>query len=221
MQYSIFAAIALLCHFHALGGAPTGGAPMGGAPTSKRGNLTVILQEINSHLHDLDFCAHGQKVEIDILQEKITSLEKEITQVQEVAKAGGTSSQKLASSQMGSLETRLSELEKEQVGITSDLKLLKQHIEKNGIALSACQTKLGDFEKHLSADITSLKKSIQSMVSLLQEEEEGVETYSVKPGDSLGKIALKHKIPVETLKKTNQLTTDTIFVGQKLRLPNP
>jgi hypothetical protein len=42
--------------------------------------------------------------------------------------------------------------------------------------------------------------------------------YAVKPGDTLSAIAVKHKTTVDSLKRINQLKTDTIQVGQKLKL---
>lgn len=42
--------------------------------------------------------------------------------------------------------------------------------------------------------------------------------YNVKPGDTLSDIAVKYKTTVDSLKQLNQLKTDTIRVGQKLKL---
>ncbi|WP_227394362.1 C40 family peptidase [Jeotgalibacillus aurantiacus] len=42
--------------------------------------------------------------------------------------------------------------------------------------------------------------------------------YIVKSGDTLSKIALSHKISLAELKTINGLTSDIIFVGQKLKL---
>lgn len=45
-------------------------------------------------------------------------------------------------------------------------------------------------------------------------------TYTVKPGDSLNKIAAKYGIKTSKLKSNNKLKTDTIRVGQVLSLSN-
>jgi hypothetical protein len=42
--------------------------------------------------------------------------------------------------------------------------------------------------------------------------------YAVKSGDTLSAIAVKYKTTVDSLKRINQLTTDTIRIGQKLKL---
>jgi LysM repeat protein len=44
------------------------------------------------------------------------------------------------------------------------------------------------------------------------------EIYIVKPGDSLSKIAARHKLTVHDIKAANGLKSDLIIVGQKLRL---
>ncbi|KIL49870.1 LysM peptidoglycan-binding domain-containing protein [Jeotgalibacillus soli] len=41
-------------------------------------------------------------------------------------------------------------------------------------------------------------------------------TYQIKPGDTLGRIALNNKVTVANLKKWNNLSSDRIFAGQSL-----
>jgi LysM repeat protein len=48
---------------------------------------------------------------------------------------------------------------------------------------------------------------------------DSADTYVVKSGDSLSKIASDHKTTVKELQKLNNLTTTQIKVGQKLKLP--
>jgi LysM repeat protein len=44
------------------------------------------------------------------------------------------------------------------------------------------------------------------------------DVYAVKPGDTLSAIAVKYKTTVDSLKRINQLKSDTIQIGQKLKL---
>ncbi|MFP5114132.1 LysM peptidoglycan-binding domain-containing protein [Bacillaceae bacterium C204] len=46
-----------------------------------------------------------------------------------------------------------------------------------------------------------------------------VTDYIVKSGDTLGKIALNYKLTITDLKTLNKLTSDNIYVGQKLKVP--
>jgi LysM repeat protein len=45
--------------------------------------------------------------------------------------------------------------------------------------------------------------------------------YTVKPGDTLGRIARRHHTTVRAIKAANELRTDRILAGQKLKLPAP
>jgi LysM repeat protein len=47
----------------------------------------------------------------------------------------------------------------------------------------------------------------------------GEQTYSVKSGDTLTKIASQFGVTVKSLRSENNLTTDKIKVGQKLKIP--
>ncbi len=47
-----------------------------------------------------------------------------------------------------------------------------------------------------------------------------LKSYRVKPGDSLEKIAKRHKISLESLKKANSLSDDRIMIGQDLQIPD-
>lgn len=49
--------------------------------------------------------------------------------------------------------------------------------------------------------------------------DKNVKVYTVKSGDVLGTIALRFGIKVADIKAANNLKKDTIFVGQKLKLP--
>jgi len=45
--------------------------------------------------------------------------------------------------------------------------------------------------------------------------------YTVKPGDTLGKIARLHHTSSQKLKALNDMKTSTIKIGQKLKVPAP
>ena len=53
----------------------------------------------------------------------------------------------------------------------------------------------------------------------VNEDTSGGQVYTVKSGDTLIKIATDHKVTVKLLRSANNLTTDKIKVGQKLKIP--
>ncbi|NGX54899.1 MAG: D-gamma-glutamyl-meso-diaminopimelic acid endopeptidase CwlS [Chlamydiae bacterium] len=153
----------------------------------------VALQEFRISLQQYSYDLHSHKTEIDILHEKLQNLESSITSFKRELGQKGQSS---------SLESRVASLEKNHQTVVGDLKQLKSHI-------NDASSKLVSLEKQL-------KGSLNSVVSLLQPGG-GEDHYTVQDGDSLGQIALNHKISIKRLKELNELQNDRIFVGQKLR----
>ncbi|MCC5832386.1 MAG: LysM peptidoglycan-binding domain-containing protein [Chlamydiales bacterium] len=185
---------------------------MSGALFAAPHHESVALQEMRVALDQVGYQIHSHQVEIDLFQERLARLEKSVEGFGRQLKQG---------SQDRTLEGRLAKLEKAHETLISDFKSLKGHLNETNSSLSACQTKLSQIDKQLSSDIKGLKSSLESMLSLLQKGEGASPTkiYVVKPGDSLGQIALDHRTDTRTLKQLNNLSTDTIYPGQKLSLP--
>lgn len=47
----------------------------------------------------------------------------------------------------------------------------------------------------------------------------GAREHYVAPGDSLWKISNTYKVPIESIKAANNMTTDTVVLGKKLIIP--
>jgi len=43
--------------------------------------------------------------------------------------------------------------------------------------------------------------------------------HVVKRGESLSEISIKYNVTIRSLKATNNLTQDTVYVGQKIKIP--
>lgn len=168
----------------------------------------LAIQELRLGVDQMSYRVNSHQVEIDLIHERMRTLEASF----EKLKAGLTSTK-----QNQSFEERLSKVEKMQELLLADLKMLKTHQNETSTVMTTCQTKITALEKQLTSDIQSLKASLQSMIGLLQGES-ATSTYTVRPGDSLGQIAHDHKIDMATLKKLNNLSTDMIYPGQKLRV---
>ena len=159
---------------------------------------SMAVQDLKIGLSELSYKMHGQEVELNLLLERLNTLEK-----QQPAHSSPS-------------DSRLANLEKAQKALSSDFQSLKKYIESTNSSLVKCQKKLSEIDGKLTGEIKSLKSSLHSMLALLQGEAEDL--YAVKPGDSLGQIALDHKISTKSLKELNQLKNDTIIVGQKLKI---
>jgi LysM repeat protein len=170
---------------------------------------SLAVQEMRLSLENLERYLHSHTVDLTLFQERIQQIETTLSTLKQDLK--------LASSDK-SLERRIIALEKGQEALVADCKVLKNHLTETATSLSQCQSQLTKIDKQLSSDIQSLKTNLQSMLALLQSPT-SAGIYVVQSGDSLGQIALQHKTDIKTLKKLNNLSSDTIFVGQKLQIP--
>lgn len=71
-------------------------------------------------------------------------------------------------------------------------------------------------------NLTSNTLSIGQIITLPQDSEElpkDYTTYTVQKGDSLYQIAKKYNTTIENLKKINNLTNNTLSIGQKIQVP--
>jgi membrane-bound lytic murein transglycosylase D len=61
----------------------------------------------------------------------------------------------------------------------------------------------------------------QNLSQLAHENRVNWEQYKVKSGDNLGAIASRHKTSVSAITRVNQLSSNTIRIGQRLMIPMP
>lgn len=196
------------------------------AAPSKEVSLQVALQEMHSNLEQQNYQINAQKVELDLLHEKVNGVEDLLTSLKSQSAEASKVEKELSKDRLTALEKRISALEKTNDTLIADLRDLKNHINESSGALAQCKTKLNEIDKQVSQDIKTLKKSMDSVLALFQKPKDSSKTsdsissYKVKPGDSLGKIAQDHGIDIKTLREINQLSNDKIIVGQTLKLPN-
>lgn len=155
---------------------------------------SMNFQEFRSSMQELGYQVHAQATELRLLEERIAELEKQET---------------LAPKQITPSPKRESDL-------AADIKKLKQYLDQTDQSLRHMEQRLTQLDRQVEQDLTAVKKSLKEMVLLLTLQESS--DYIVQPGDSLGTIAMHKKLSVKQLKEWNQLQTDTIFPGQKLKL---
>ncbi|NGX59918.1 MAG: putative peptidoglycan endopeptidase LytE [Chlamydiae bacterium] len=151
------------------------------------------LEEFRIALMDVRKAYSEQKIELEILQEKVAKI-KNASQLQD----------------------HIDQLEKTQEKILTDLRQLSGQINQmsNGLVVLEKQVerqseRLGEVVK-LKSTLNSISQAIGSNAKI----------HKVSSGDSLEKIARKYNTSIEQLKKINGLTSNTIIIGQELKVPN-
>lgn len=175
-------------------------APLGGMPSK------YSFQDLQLNVEDLEHKLRHQKGELELIYERLANLEDEIYRLANAQKSSSTT--KL-------LEQRLKELEKGQTAFLKDLKTIKESLHNTQKQIAVTEEKVGRVDEKLAADLKELRSTLSSAITLLQTEP-SQESYIVKEGDSLGKIAQQFKTSVKQLKAWNNLSSDVIHTGQKL-----
>ncbi len=170
-----------------------------------------LIDDLRFQLASAEHMIKGQAVSIELMEEKLRrAFSKQDPKTQELA------------TELALLQKRLSSLESFQQKAMQDIQRLATHSNQTADKISGQQLQLARMEdlivqhsKRLE-DIQQLKVTLKSISQAIAKPQH---TYTVKPGDTLDKIAKEHSTTVDALKKSNRIEGDRIRVGEQLQLP--
>lgn len=99
-----------------------------------------------------------------------------------------------------------------------ELQLLKKAREETAKKITGLESTLAKEQENRK----NLQEAVQTLLEAIngkKDSNKNVTTYKVQSGDSLEKIAKKHKTTIQALKELNGLSKDSIIIGQKLKVP--
>jgi len=170
-----------------------------------------LIDDLRFQLASAEHMIKGQAVSIELMEEKLRrAFSKQDPKTQELA------------TELALLQKRLSSLESFQQKAMQDIQRLATHSNQTADKISGQQLQLARMEdlivqhsKRLE-DIQQLKVTLKSISQAIAKPQHA---YTVKPGDTLDKIAKEHSTTVDALKKSNRIEGDRIRVGEQLQLP--
>jgi len=163
--------------------------------TPVEGN-TYLENQISNMEAEINYLRHA----VENQDAKIESLQKEIVLLKEMCKASCKSNTQSSGD-----------------ALKKDLSLLKEHsnttvdaVHKQQMAYQELESKFHQLERAVKALAVVTEKKYTESDTL----------YTVKKGDTLGKIAKDHKVHLAELKEYNSLNSNTIVPGQELKIPS-
>lgn len=189
-----------------------------------------FVRELRDGLEDIKHEVTNHDAELRMFQEKLANQDSTVENLrQQMLDTNQAHKEQLK----GHIEAKIANLESVNKGLVADLKLLKDHSNESAAALEQYNQKLSKIEKILDSqaqNMSHLESALQSLMEALQIKDHSDKSnsiakaagksYKVKPGDSLGKIAIDHKTSTKTLRELNpQIENDKIIVGQTLHIP--
>ncbi len=172
--------------------------------TALRGTNDHLYEEMKTEIADLKHALHGTEVEVKLLEERLES------------KGAETSK-----SDLGALQRKVALLEKTIDKMSGDLKSLMTYANQTTASLTEYRDQIQHIDKKLE-EVNQLRLTLSQISKTYSHSETpqtSSATYRVKSGDSLEKIARKFHVPVESLKRENNLSSDKIVIGQELMIP--
>lgn len=151
----------------------------------------------------IDYCKESirqQISEIDLLNDRITDLEKKITALQKELKEKNK-------------ESPLRVLTQKQTDLIQDMDTLKSHLNQ---LVQECEKKFSQMDIFLEKELNCIKKTMQTILTACDDSS----IHTVKEGEFLSQIALKYKTSVQKIQELNGLKNTTIYKGQKLKMPS-
>ena len=158
---------------------------------------------------------------------EITRLQSRIEQLEDMVSSLNKNDR--VESVASAAEARSTTLRDDVTKLSRDLTALKEKSNETAKVLNTTVTKVAAIEEtgaKSSASIENLQTAMRSLVDVMKPSvapsavaSDG-DTYKVKAGDSLGKIAKDHNTSIQALMELNGLAKDDfIRVGQQLRVP--
>ena len=176
---------------------------------------TPELDELRLEIDDLKQTLHTTQVDLSLLDEKNRKQEGSL-----VKQSKETSNLASLSTQVSALEKKVCNLENILDKISTDLRTLNTALSQTTGQIHQFQTQLSSQDERLN-EVGKLKGTLASIAkSIGDRPTTPAKTYRVKAGDSLEKIARAHNTTAESIRKINALNNDKIIVGQELKVSN-
>lgn len=165
----------------------------------------IAIEELRIEVADLKHALNATEVELQLLEEKL--------------EAHGDSKVGHIAEEMKYLERKVSSLEKTMEKSIADLRSLSTHANQTVASLSQYREKIEELDRRME-EVSKIKNTLSSLSKVMGGQGGDHKSYKVRAGDSLEKIARRHRISVDMLKKLNHLENDRIVIGQELKVPN-
>ncbi|MDN3505506.1 MAG: LysM peptidoglycan-binding domain-containing protein [Rhabdochlamydiaceae bacterium] len=199
-------------------------AAINSAGKGDKQQVEMSMHRLRTDIEELKHDLNTQQMQLGIYEGKLVRVDDIIDTI----KVESTEKQKSTLDELeyhlASIEKKLEKYETGQKEILADLSKLEAHANQTSKAMSQYKDKIKEFEQTLSfhneviSEISKLKKHINHAAALSNENRK-FQTYIVKSGDSLQRIARNYNTSIDQLKRLNELRDDLIIVGQELSVP--
>lgn len=183
-------------------------------------------KQVYDFINQMRLRVNNHESELRQIDEKFNSVESIIETLRRQVQEHSKSHKEQLQASKEFLEAKTGGLEQITKGLVSDVQQIKSKLNESSTFLTQVKQQLAAVEKSIeqqNQNIDSLHVAMKTLMQALQDGEAvepAGDSYQVKSGDTLEKIANAHATTVKALKELNNLATDRIRIGQKLKIPS-
>lgn len=189
---------------------------------SSNKNSDPIAQSLRIEVSDLKHNLSALQIELQMVDEKLRVHEEALSSVRSLVLAMQTQEKDLYRQEFEDVRGKLAMLDRGFEKMRGDIKGLSTQAHT---LFHQSIKEIDDFKEVISEqkikidEMTHIKGRINSLLDSMSQGASNYQTYKVKSGDTLGKIADEFQLPIKVLKEINQIKDDKIFVGAELKIP--
>lgn len=192
---------------------------------------SAVIKEIKVAVDDIRHEVGNQQAEIRMHDEKFKNVDAIIEHLRDQVEDSAKFYKEQLKNNLAGVDAKLVSLDKVYQGVVQDIRQFQAHSKDTASILEQYKQKITEMEKVIdqqNQNIGHLQAALQSLMDALQGHDQGHQplkhvpsgnSYKVKQGDSLEKIARSHQTTIQAIKEVNGLTTDRIVVGKTLIIP--
>jgi LysM repeat protein len=192
-------------------------------------DYSILLREVLDNLDNLKNEVQIHESQIMTFEEKFKNLEEIIDSLRQQTTSTVQSVKDTLKNHASQLDVKLADQQNAAKGLSNDV---KSFANENQQLLKDFRQRITELEKTMelqNQNIESLRTALSSVIEVIKGKEtnsekpesttaETAKIYKVKAGDNLEKIAKQNQTTIKKLKEWNNLTSDQIIVGQKLKI---
>ena len=204
---------------------------IGQSPKADRYQIEMTLHKIRADIEEIKHDLHTHQMELNVLEGKVLNNEDALLAMKKEQIDSEHGKMEKYQQQLGQIGQKLAQGEKKQEESEKNLRNLLLHGQEVQKALAQYKDKINELERNISiqnqnlSEMVKIKDHLRTISEMATSHQtigpdgNWLQSYRVKSGDSLDKIAKEHKTSADVLRKINHLNNDLILAGQDLFVP--
>lgn len=179
-------------------------------------------------LSSLKHQVNNQEVELKSLEQRVENFQNIVDHLRDQLQTSLQAQKEQIKGHSSNTESDIGSLKKTVRDLAEDIKKLQEHANSSATTLNTLKQKLVDWDQQMQVqqrNIDQLHAGLDALADALGAKSTPIpattlpaNSYRIKSGDSLEKIAKAHQTTIQAIKELNNMTSDKIVEGKVIRV---